>query len=380
MHLPYKFLKYYIEFPNYLDRKNEFSIQKRYIVEKKELISKVEWSSEQTKEYRAFWSENYGFIPAVEHCKYFESINGIYNYKYIPRALYASVIEPRMNPVKYAGFYAHKTLQNILFSGLDEIRIPRTFLSCMDGFYNVNDILVPLDAAVKQLSNIGEVIIKPTYWTSSGNNVRIMNVVNGVDINTNKSIKDIFKAYGKFFIVQELIKPCKTIQNLSLKSVNTFRVFTYLLDGVVHCGPVAFRIGVGNSITDNESTGGFATGVHDDGTLYKAAYSYEERGENTGSFNKFEVHPDTNVTLDGYYIGDLDKVKYAAMKAHSRVPNLGVLSWDFTLDENENVTFIEVNTMYCGTDLNEIGTGETLFGENTEKVLKSIYKAKKIGI
>lgn len=374
----YKILNKISDFSNYMDRTREFRHQKQIIKDKLEVINKVQWSDSQTKEYNEFWLKNYGYIPAVEHCKYFEAINGIYNYKYIPRALYARVIEPRMNLPKICSTFELKSLQETLFRGINDLRVPSNYLSCTDGYYCTNDSLVTKKTAIKEISDIGMSLIKPSYYTSSGKKVRILNLNNGVDSISGENIDDIFSSYGKYFVIQELVIPSREIRKLSLKSVNTFRIVTFIMDGTVHCGPVAFRIGVGQSITDNESSGGYATGVHSDGTLYSKAFSYEN--DKFDKFMEFEKHPDTGTVLDGFYIGDIEKIKEVACRAHSRIPNLGVLSWDFTLDENDNVTFIELNTMYCGIDLNQVATGESLFGDYTEQMLKSFFKAKKIGL
>ena len=359
---------------NILDYHKEFQHQKQIIRDKADVIKKVQWSDSQLEEYKEFWLRNYGYVPAVEHCKYYESINGVYNYKYIPRALYARVIEPEMNPVWLCNTYSEKCLQEILLHGMQDVHVPKSYVACAYHCYRVNDCFVSREKAVKAIANIGVCLIKPSWFTSSGRNVRVLDLKNGIDQKTGDSVDDIFSAYGAHFIIQELIVPSKELKQLSPNSVNTFRVVTYLLDGDVFCGPVGFRIGVGDSVTDNESSGGYAAGVRDDGTLYAKAFNYERYD----SYLQFEKQPDSGILLDGYYVGDVEKVNAIAQKAHSRLPGMGILAWDFTIDDRNQVSFIEVNNRYCGVDLNQVGTGECLFGEQTERILKRFYKVKKI--
>lgn len=93
-----------------------------------------------------------------------------------------------------------------------------------------------------------------------------------------------------------------------------------------------------------------------------------------------DVHPDSKTIFEGYHVADIDAIKEAACKLHSRVPDLGICSWDLTADENDKITFVELNAQYQGIDLAQVANGEPLFGEYTEKILQSIYKAKKIGV
>lgn len=373
-----RIFKKILQIPDYIDRKKQLKCQQQVIKEKSAFIGTVKWSDEQQKEYNDFWKQFYGFVPAEEHNKYFESINGIYNPKYIPRALYDYVIEPRFNPPALCRLYENKNLQETLFSNVAGVRLPKTYAACFDGHYRSNDRIVSLDELIKQCSDLGRVLIKPTYWTSSGRNVRILDIHNGIDKKTNESLKKIVSSYGRHFIIQEIITTSKELREISPVSVNTFRVTTFIFENAVHCSPIVMRIGVGNSITDNESNGGYAIGVNDNGTLKKTAYNYES--ENETRYLSIDIHPDSKTVFEGYHVADVNAIKEAACKLHSRVPDLGICSWDLTVDENNNITFIELNAQYQGTDMAQVTHGEPLFGEYTERILKSIYKAKKIGV
>ena len=105
-----------------------------------------------------------------------------------------------------------------------------------------------------------------------------------------------------------------------------------------------------------------------DGTLKKEAFS--EQGEH------FVFHPDTKVKFSGYNIGggNLTRIKETVLKMHANLPYLGILSWDLSLDTEGAVVLIEVNTTGQSAWFCQMVNGESLFGENTGKMLQLIRK------
>lgn len=372
--MEYRFFRKIGDIPRYIERRRTYNNYKTINAEKKDVIDKVIWTDKQLSEYNTFWKKNYGYIPNVGFNKYFESINGIYNYQYVARPLYDCVIEPRMNPYYYSFVLSQKNLQNSLFRCIEGLKVPDTYASCSGGIYVIDNTILNFTDFVRKGGNIGECLIKPTLWTSSGNKVRVVNIRNGADAITNESFNSIVKSYGKDFVIQELIAPSKELKAISLKSLNTFRVTTFIFNGEIYCSPVAFRIGLGDAITDNECTGGYAIGVTNDGKLTKTAYNYESSAD----FLYLDRHPDTGIVFKDYYVADIEKVKWYAKKMHSLIPDLGICSWDLSVNDKDEVTFIELNTDYQGTDMNQVTTGEALFGELTGKVINQFYKSRKI--
>lgn len=59
---------------------------------------------------------------------------------------------------------------------------------------------------------------------------------------------------------------------------------------------------------------------------------------------------------------------------HANLPYLGILSWDLSLDTEGAVVLIEVNTTGQGAWFCQMVNGESLFGENTGKMLQLIRK------
>ena len=143
---------------------------------------------------------------------------------------------------------------------------------------------------------------------------------------------------------------------------------TYFCDGEIFVCPVALRMGRANADRDNIHYGGISIGVNSDGTLKETAFS--EYGE------RFQTHPDTGIVFKDYLIPEAgEKLRETAKKLHCNVPYLGILSWDLTIDENGQITLIEVNTIGQSAWFPQMVNGEPLFGNNTGKML-SMIKAK----
>lgn len=129
------------------------------------------------------------------------------------------------------------------------------------------------------------------------------------------------------------------------------------------------RIGRGQSKVDNAHAGGMFIGVGDDGRLEPVAF--------TEFRNTFSIHPDTNIVFDGYQIHDFPKVLDAAESLHALLPEIGIYSWDFTLDKSGTPVLIEANTRKGSIWLNQKAWGKGVFGDDTEEILEFIKEKEK---
>ena len=62
---------------------------------------------------------------------------------------------------------------------------------------------------------------------------------------------------------------------------------------------------------------------------------------------------------------------------HITVPQLGVVNWDFTLNENGVPILIEANVVSGSVWLPQMAHGKTPFGDHTAEVLKWLRLMKK---
>lgn len=217
------------------------------------------------------------------------------------------------------------------------------------------------------LSNIGEVVIKPTVDSGSGKNVRFLKIENGVDDYSKETLEEIMAQYNNDFNIQECIKNGEVLKKLYPDSVNTFRVVTYIWNNRICHMPITLRIGQGGNKLDNAHAGGMFVAVTDEGSLYEKAF--------TEFKDEFIEHPDTHVLFKGYKIPEVSRILRTAELMHAKTPQLGVMSWDMTLDECDQVVLIEVNTIGQTVWFPQMASGRSAFGDNTAEILQSVRKS-----
>ena len=147
-------------------------------------------------------------------------------------------------------------------------------------------------------------------------------------------------------------------------AVNTFRVITYLWNGEVFHVPLALRIGQGGSYLDNAHAGGMFIGVNDLGELNDEGFT--EFGK------RYKEHPDTHAVFKGYKLSFVPELIKTAKKLHLNAPQLGIISWDLTVDQNGEFVLIEANTRGQSVWFPQMANGTGAFGRNTEEILRYI--------
>ena len=340
------------------------------IIRKRPLYKNVKWTKEQQKEFDEYWKKNYGKKISNRWHKLYEACTGVHRVDYLPEILYSTIIEPKVNDYTYCSVYSDKNLNNLFFENVVEgVRTPKNFMFNNHGnFYDSNRHLISKVKALEILSNVGEAVIKPTVDSSSGSNVIIVNMKNGYDDRSGISAEEIIKKYKSNFTVQEKIKPSKELSTIYPLSINTFRVISYIVGDTIEIAPISLRIGGNGSEVDNIHAGGMSIAVSKDGNLSKLAY----RLGYGDSFEYFDKHPDTGIVFEGYRFSFVDRLISTANRLHEMTANIGVISWDFTVDDNENIVVIEANFRGQSVWFPQMLSGEPFYGENTEKMLQSI--------
>lgn len=363
-------------FDRFTTKLNEFLRRKlvaysehKNIKRKQTLIDKVSLTEEQEKQIREFFKKHYGKAVPTSWHRLYQSYTGNFCKDYFPEILFSTRLEPMMNPYHEAEFLDDKNWLTSLFYGIEGLHIPKTYGACVRGTcYIEGEGVVPCEVLFEGLKNVGKCVIKKTTDTSSGRDVEICNIRDGKDEKSGKSLVEIVKAFGKNYVVQELVTQAPQIAKLNSTSFNTFRVMSYICDGEIYVCPIALRLGRNNAAKDNIHYGGICVGVKPDGTLREEAYS--EYGE------AVTEHPDSHVVFSEYCIlpEGTKTLEEMAKKLHSRILHLGMLSWDLGLDNQGNVVLIEMNSYGQSAWFCQMVNGEPLFGENTGKILEMIKK------
>lgn len=269
--------------------------------------------------------------------------------------------------------FTNKNTLSIFARGMN-VKMPQNIVVCNNGFYYDGYMnKISEEESLTLVNNIGKVFIKKTTDTCGGNGCFIADFVDGVDRISNMTTTQLLASLGTDFCLQEILVCHESIRKIYPNSVNTFRVISYIMENKVYFCPVIMRMGRGGSVMDNASAGGIFIAVDNDGTLHKTAFT--EYGE------PFNVHPDTQIVFEGQKIEHLDKIFEVAEKMQLAIPQVRVVNWDFTINQDGEPILIEAN-MKNGTQagsiwLPQMAHGKGAFGDNTAKVLQYIRKAKK---
>lgn len=147
--------------------------------------------------------------------------------------------------------------------------------------------------------------------------------------NDYSSVKDLeqelFAMYPNGFIAEEILVNMPEFAALHPQSLNTVRVPTVRFDDRVELCHPFIRIGRGDAVVDNASSGGIMCAVDPEtGVVFAAA------DENN---NFFDVHPDTGVQLKGFRIPDWEGAVALAKKLASVLEGQRYCGWDLAYTE-----------------------------------------------
>lgn len=336
-------------------RRNIYKRFRRSVKEMRKTCELKPLTKQQKREIIDYYKRTMNKRPKLYWHQFYYSMNGEFSVKYIPNDLYFG----QMQYVFYRSFineaYDDKNLYDVFFPQANQ---PKILLKCANGHYYKDNKLINKQQAVALCANIPEAIIKPTFMSAGGSNVRFFSSVDGVDTKVNKPVKEVFAQYGKNFNIQEAIHQHETLAKLNPSSVNTIRAVTYFREEEVVLLYAVMRIGESGSEVDNTTDGGYTCGILPDGKLKKEAYGFNP--------SKGYTISQSGVTFDRYQLPCFDKVVETAKELHARVPQIPIVGWDLTVNDKDEVVFIEMNAP-CGLHQSAAGPA---FGEYTDEILK----------
>jgi hypothetical protein len=251
------------------------------------------------------------------------------------------------------------------------IKTPIAFVSKTSGFYRNKEYQhIDREQVSNIIKDIGEVFVKPTVETCSGEGCFVMNIVNGVDTISGRPAMDILDELENNWTLQERIICHETIRAIYAGSVNTFRIITYRWKDEIHHCKILMRIGKGGNYLDNAHAGGMFIAVDDDGKIHDVAFT---------EFNiRYEEHPDTGMRFKGYKIPLVAEALKSAIKMHELIPQVGIVNWDFTIYKDGSPVLIEANMKNGSIWLSEMAHGKAAFGDDTAEILQWIRFMEKV--
>ena len=327
---------------------------------------------EMKQQIDELYLNNYGEkVDYVWH-QNFAAHAGKFDSRFFPELLYIPEFEAFQNQNKaIVKMLSDKNFLPIVAKSVN-IKMPRTIVSCTNGILrnSENQMIGETEALNLLNNNQADMFIKPTKDSCSGvgcSKIKTSDskLFRGGDLLINSVLE-----YNSNYVVQDMLKCHKSLTEIYPSSVNTFRVITYIWHDAVEIMPVILRIGQGGHFLDNAHAGGMFIAVNDDGSLGEFA---------TTEFNDhFEKHPDTGLIFVTHKIGHFEKVLLAAKRIHEAVPQIGVVNWDFTIDELGEPVLIEANCNGGSVWLVQMAHGIGAFGDKTEEVLQWLRFMKRL--
>ncbi len=304
------------------------------------------------------------------------------NLNIIPEDICRNVVEPILDPLKYAAYYSDKNIFDRLFkSGT----LPTTVLRKMNGFY-YDAAYEPIELSsdvqlqtILQDSNLRKIVIKPTVDSCSGRGVRLFQLKDSVwcDLGSEDilTLDYLNTAYGSDFIVQDCLEQADYMSYFNPTSVNTLRLTMYrsVKTNECHVPSAIIRIGANGSLVDNAHAGGGYVGIKvEDGTLCNKVLN--QHGESQIVFNGIDFSKK-------HQIPNWDKVVDFAKYIGENIPHHRLLALDIMIDKAGEPRLIEFNCEAYSMWLFQFTMGPAL-GDYTDEIIEycknNIDKAQKV--
>lgn len=344
-----------------ISRKKEMDFFKKKITKNfKDLEVHRKLTDEQKREVQEFYKSMIGREVDLYCHEYFYSRTGVFTKDYVPNNLYHCEILPRANMHPFNDAYGDKNMCDILFP---KDKVAHNVLKNMNGYYYLEGKPVSEAEALSHCQNIDDVVIKPSM-SFSGQGVQSLSVKDGKTNIDDLTIEQLFKRYGRNWLIQKKVKQHAGMSALNPTSVNTMRILSYRSGMEVLIIYTVVRIGRKGQVIDNQCAGGISTTVNEEGKLGKYAFG----GYSTDNVEK----TDSGIVLDGYQLPSYDKAIAFVKDLHFSLPFFNLVGWDVAIQENGEPILIEWNT--------KPGLSQSAFcsgmGENTERIIRELWPRK----
>jgi len=316
---------------------------------------------EYKKTIRPYWRK-YGVKPDIVWAKFFYTLTGSMDPRYIPSDIFARNIIPHFNQFPYMGPLADKNLNNMVFP---TIKRPETAFKYVSGIYRLDDFsIITREEALARIDPNKKYIIKPSCFSHSGSEVKVFSGSLGAE-----ELSAFLKQYDDSdYIVQGFIVQHPDLAVLNPTSVNTLRVATLLLNGKTHLLPASvLRIGGTGSTVDNVGAGGYQCPILPDGRLNKTAFTKKSADSR---FGEFVEETSSGLRFEDFKVPSYDKVCATVLDLAGRIPHVGYIAWDIAIDESGDPVLVEFNIHAPGHSQENCGP---TFGDMTEAVLDEVF-------
>ena len=330
---------------------------------KNEMDPRFPWKRYVNKKNSYF--KKWGFSVSQLDAEYYSRVSGIKANHYVTRSMAVHFIYPYLDRYDFVPAYMDKNMQKRLLGLQDSklgVLMPEEVVYNANGvFFDGEDRELSCEDALNVLMTYDkDTILKPSVETYGGHGV--------MKVSGQSSRKDYEALFGKYrydFTFQKLVEQHPVMAQFNPTSVNTVRVVTYRdFRGKRKVLYSCMRFGGEGSVMDNVCSGGGYTGVNvEKGQLIdRKRYSY------------FVMDVPTLPNSVPNEIPCWEKIKAAALALHGRLPQLGIVGWDFTLTPDEIPVLIEFNPR-PGVGLQQ-AVGPMFSEEDLEEIMAHVSRCK----
>ena len=152
-----------------------------------------------------------------------------------------------------------------------------------------------------------------------------------------QSGEDLFEKYATTpYLAEEVIDQHRELAEFHPGSVNTIRINTVQTRHGTQILGAALRLGVGDDVVDNYTTGGLITAIDiESGVVFTPGRDV--------FLNWYAFHPDSKKQIIGFEIPGWDEVKRFAFALATIVPQVRFVGWDIALAKEGEPVLVEGN-------------------------------------
>ncbi len=273
---------------------------------------------------------------------------------YVPESVYKTVVIPTLNPwnhtpsgVSRDSCFSDKNYAELIMGGL---QFPKVIFRRLQGvFYDANLRRITKEEALALAASHPELVFKCSIGTSHGSGVKLLSA---------QEYADAAESFGSDYVVQERVMQHENLAYFNESSVNILRITSVFWKGTVYILGAILRVGAPGSFCDHLPHGDTHNrdiAVMDDGSLASTAFD-----------------PDHCLVYDDIYgkeirgcIPRYEEIKQLVIREHEKYPSYGIIGWDFTLDQDENIVCMEFNTKWPGIFATQYAHGP-VFAQKTK--------------
>ena len=328
-----------------------------------EMCKDFEWKKYVKKQNPYF--KKWGFKVSQLDAEYYGRVSGIKADHYVTRSMAVHYIYPYLDRYDFVPAYMDKNMQMRIL-GLPDTKLQ--VLMPEEVVYNSNNVFfdgegreLTREEALEALVTYGkDTILKPSVETYGGHGVM---KVSGNSVR--QDYASLFDKYRYDFTFQKVVEQHPVMAQFNPTSVNTVRVVTYRgFDGNRKVLYSCMRFGGDGSVMDNVCSGGGYTGVDVETGRLKDRRRY--------SYFVMDIPSLPNHVPNEIPCWSI--IKAAALELHGRLPQLGIIGWDFCLSPDEIPVLIEFNPR-PGVGLQQ-AVGPMFSKEDLDEIMKHVSRVK----